>query len=458
MSLFKTAFCIMTSACLISQAVAQTVYDGDRVDVTANGTLIGAIQAGSDVNYGAESNDSNFEGAVEIGGGFTYQLGDGQVYGNVSIVAAFQRLDGTLGGSDPNSGVNGFSTVLGDGTESDFDTEQVHIGFSNDLFDVSVGAQDFVIGDGFLLADGVFDTGPVQGTYWAAPHTAWRNAAIFKLNTNPVRADVFWLRADVNSFRQEYAGINVEYLLPEAGGTFGITYFEVIDDDKSGDGNGPGSGAQTINSGNNGAQYFDIRANSIALPFVENVTLHGEYAHIFGEHDESNLEYDANAWYVEGNYTFANSAWAPVLTYRYASHSGDDLATPENEGFAVPNYGIGRDWDTWFQGEITGEYHLFNNNQNTHLVKLKVYPHEHWAFAVYYLNFTLDEEHFLGGAVNSDEWADEINVTAEYYPSDNLYLFGALAWATPGDAAKAANAYGNDEDAFLAEIYASYSF
>jgi len=446
----KAVFGIASGALLAAgSASAGQLYDGEKIDITTSTTVIGAVQQGKNVNYGAgqgfvagDDSNTNVEGSMEVGGALTWDLGGGNsAYANASLVGAVQKNDGELSGA------------FGTGDHEEVSKELFNVGFTNGTFDLSFGAQDFMVGDGFLLGDGNFDVGADDGTYWAAPRSAWSNSAILRLNTDPVRADIFWLKADKNSFRQEYTGANVEYALKDGGGTLAAMYFEVNDDDGSGD--GAPIGADTVLTGNSGAEYFSVRANSIVVPGTENLTFHAEYSMIGGEHDESGQEYDADAWYAELNYAFNNVAWTPVLSYRFSHFSGDDLATSDNEGFAIPNYGIGRDWDTWFQGEITGEYHLFNNNQDTHLIKIKAYPHEQWAIAAYYLNFKLDEKHWFGTPTSSDDWADEINLTVEYYPTDNFYVFGALAWATPGDAAKEMM---GDDDALIAEVWFTYTF
>lgn len=449
MRVSKKVGCAISSVVVFAVPVeAREIYDGEQLDLSAYVTMVGAAQQGNNVNYGAgnfltgKTNNTNLEGAVEVGAGMTWDLGQSKsIYANLSGVGAIQRWDGELSGQ------------FGDGSESNTSKELANIGFSNKLLDISFGAQDFMVGDGFLLGDGNFDTARNDGTYWAAPHTAWDKSTILRLNTNPIRADLFWIEADEDSFEQAYAGVNAEYALPEEGGSLAVMYFNVVDDDGSGDNSITGS--DTILSGNKGAEYLSFRANNIAVPSIDNLTFHGEYARLGGEHDESDLKYDADAWYLELNYNFAEVTWTPVLSYRYSSFSGDDLSTSKNEGFAIPNYGIGRDWDTWFQGEITGEYHLFNNNQNTHLIKLKAYPDEQWAVALYYLNFTLAENHWYGTPTTSDDWADEVNITLEYYPTDDLYVFGALAWSTPGDAAKEML---GDDDAVIAEVWFTYTF
>lgn len=452
MDILKNAvFCIASGAFLTTgNLAARQLYDGEKLDITSSTTIVGGVQRGNNVNYGAgnfrngEDNNTNLEGSIEVGAGFTWDLGNNSnAYANLSVIGAAQRSDGELSGQ------------FGTGDDSDVTNELTNIGFTNGVFDLSFGAQDFKVGDGFLLADGNVEVATRDGAFWIAPRTAWNNSAIMRLNTNPVRADIFWIEADKDSFEQAYGGANIEYALPEEGGTVAAMYFKVLNDDGSGD--AAITGSDTILSGNIGAEYFDLRASNIVVPGTENLTFHGEYTHLGGEHDKSGLKYDADAWYAELNYTFNNVPWKPVLSYRYSSFSGDDLATSDNEGFAIPNYGIGRDWDTWFQGEITGEYHLFNNNQNTQLIKLKAYPHEQWAIAAYYLNFKLDEMHYFGTPVTSDDWADEINFTVEYYPTDNFYVFGALAWATPNDAANQGLG-GTNDNALVAEVYFTYTF
>ena len=77
--------------------------------------------------------------------------------------------------------------------------------------------------------------------------------------------------------------------------------------------------------------------------------------------------------------------WKPTLNYRYIHLSGDDPNTRGNEEFRGLFFTFyKRAWDTWYQGEIASEYHLFNENQVTQMVKLRGSPRANWYLSLYY--------------------------------------------------------------------------
>src|SRR3546814_15678661 len=78
---------------------------------------------------------------------------------------------------------------------------------SSDL--LSVGRQDFTIGDGFLIQDGTIE-GQKRGATILSPRVAFDRTAILRLNTAPVRADVFHLEGTVNQDRSEERRVGKE--------------------------------------------------------------------------------------------------------------------------------------------------------------------------------------------------------------------------------------------------------
>ena len=136
--------------------------------------------------------------------------------------------------------------------------------------------------------------------------------------------------------------------------------------------------------------------------------------------------------------------------------SGDDLGTEKNEGYRGLYYTIfKRGWDTWYQGEIAGEYHLFNSNQITQMFKLKL-PLSKNSFAViYYYDHELNEKHYFGQRVNSKKWSSELNVGVEQMKSTGFYGYFGLALSRPRSAAK--EIFG-DDDFFVVQTFLSYNF
>jgi len=82
-----------------------------------------------------------------------------------------------------------------------------------------------------------------------------------------------------------------------------------------------------------GMQLATLRLNDLRMPGHEDLGLHAQYAYQFG--DGQNVDFDAQAFYVEPFYEFSTLPWTPTLAYRFAWFSGD----------ADPDDGERRDFD-----------------------------------------------------------------------------------------------------------------
>ncbi len=165
---------------------------------------------------------------------------------------------------------------------------------------------------------------------------------------------------------------------------------------------------------------------------------------------------NAIGWYLEGQYTFVDLPWTPRVSYRYARMSGDELDTEDNEEYRGLYFTIfRRDWDTWYQGEIAGEYHLYNQNQITQMFKVKTFPRPAWAITFYYYHHELEEPQYFGTPVTSSNWADEINFGFEHFRGQSFYGYAGIAWSTPNAAAK--QIYGDKNFAVL-QTWLSFVF
>ncbi len=357
-----------------------------------------------------------------------YALPKGEAYGGVTVVAATTTLDGELSGQFGRSG------------DRVVNTDSAYVGWRYGVLDLSYGGQPFTLGDGLVVGDGNFNQGDDNGNYWIGAFSAWRNTAILRLNTEPVRADVFWLRTDNDLGDSRVAGINVENSATERWGKLSAMYFELFDD--------RGVGLA-------GMQVWGVRGGNIHHPDFPQLSLFAEFVREAGSSDLTGLENDADAWYVEPNYQFNDLPWTPLLSYRYARYSGDEFASPENEEYRGLFFTFGkRSWDTWYQGEINGEFFLFNQNQITQMIKLKAFPNEHCAVMTMFYHHELEEPQYFGIPTRSTAWSDEVNVQFEFYPTPKLYGAVVLAWSTPNTAAKQIF---SDKDQVVLGLFLSYT-
>lgn len=407
-------------------------------------------------NFGAggvvngDKDNSWFEVYIMPSLNMSYDTGKfGTFYGEFSYVGTQ-----TFGGVDPI----GFSTTFG-GSENpgDWESELFYAGWKSgnlipglpeNVIDISFGEQVFSIGDGFLIADAEFDG--AKGCYWIAPHKSFRETGILKINTEPVRADFFYLKSDKDYADTELYGVNVEYI-KEGFGTLGASWMTVTNANEFYE------DGVTENSYANrdGMDIWSVRfqGNPLTAWGLEELFLSGEYA---DESGGDRADVDAYGYYVEAGWTFSNLPWTPTLSYRYAFFSGDETDTDDYEAFDPMFYGFLRGWGTHFMGEVVGEYHLFNSNQHIQMVHLNLVPTDKLSVGAIYYNFKLDQNNIFGTPVTSDEYADEINLYADYALNDNVWISGVFGCAFPGEAAEQYR--GDDQAMMIVEAYVSFYF
>ncbi|MFK8068472.1 MAG: alginate export family protein [Gammaproteobacteria bacterium] len=357
----------------------------------------------------------------------------GTFYAGLGIVAGLARGEGDPGG---------FVT----GNEEDVSTEYLFAGWrsgslpgsSEDLIDLSFGRQEFQIGDGFLIWDGNLDQFE-KGNYWTTPRNSFENTAILRINSGPLRADIFYLTTDKDQDNTELIGFNLEKTNEESGST-GFSLMQIIDSDER-------------DYVRDGMSIVSLRSQGNPFEKTPDLFLAGEYVRQSGG-DETNIS--ADGWYAEAAYTFSDISWSPTLSYRYSHFSGDNPDTDKYEGFDPLFYGFSRGWGSWFQGEIVGEYLLFNSNQRTHMLQLSVEPTESMGGGLIYFQFDLDEKNYYGEPVSDRTFADEINLYVDWAPNDYLEVGALYGIAIPKEAAK--TALGGNEAFQIIEIYTTFYF
>jgi hypothetical protein len=147
---------------------------------------------------------------------------------------------------------------------------------------------------------------------------------------------------------------------------------------------------------------------------------------------------DSDAWYVMADYAFNDKTWQPFLQYRYAFYEGDNPNTSANEDFD-PLFPGFRDWGTWWQGEIAGEYFLSNSNLKTHMLHLRLQPTQNVSTGLLFFDYHLDQPGSYQGGVNSSKLGREVNFYLDWATTDSWDLSFIIAHNQPGDAVEEAH-------------------
>ena len=415
-----------------------TAYESENLKLEVGITLGVGLFTASDVMLGAgvptssggmEQDRTWAEMYLAPTAKLTVGLGDaGALYTGVRIVGVTQFGDGDAGG-------------FTEGEESHLDLDNAYVGWTSgklfgreDLLDLSVGRQNFLIGDGFLIADGNAEGGD-EAAYWMGARAGWKQTAIARVNFDPVHADVFYLKSDEDSGNSKYYGVNLEYA-PTEKTVIGGSWIKNRDSDFF---------------TRDDLSTYSIRAQGNPFDAIPGLFLAGEYA--WQTNDlAGGVDVDANAWYLEAAYTFTETPWSPKIGYRYAHFSGDDPNTADIEAWDPLHYGQIRGWGSWFQGEITGQYILFNSNMNSHKFELAVSPMENLTLTALYYLFYFDET----PAGLDDHFGNELNLIADWVATDYLTVSGAFAWLHGGDGGEAV--LGGTDDEKLFEVITTIKF
>jgi len=402
-----------------------------NLDIVAATFLGNNSYFGESVDFNGANTDDWTEAAIELGlKGFS-QLGKGTFF------AEFSGLVSKTWGDD----ASGLTVGLDRTHEADI--EQAHIGWRSgstfssldpDALTLKAGNFDYLVGSGLLIADGTADGGP-RGGWFLSWRKAFRQSFMATLKSGAWKLDGFYLQGEgrTDNLRTYGYGGDFEYGFADAGLNMGVLYFKVPDQ---------------VVSDNTFRERYDALSVRGDWTATDNLNFAGEYAYqtVPGAHPRG--------WYLKGAYKWNGSPWTPELSYRYAHFGGDDLATPEDEGFEPAAYGF-TDYGTWFQGEISGNYPLANSNLKSHMLRLQLFPNDHLVLNAIYYNFTLDHPNIFGDPVGSTDWGDEINFTADYPIGDRWFLSGVFGWLVPGQAAK--NWTGGDKTWVYGMIYVSFS-
>lgn len=337
--------------------------------------------------------------------------------------------DQGLGGAGTAYGAFGFlsSGTWGDGDAASFTDgserttkiEDAYLGWrSGDLFaalgedgvDLSVGRQNIVVGDGFLIngdalnlgkgvAEGEFNRG---GGYYLAARKNFDQTAVLRLGGKEGwRSDLMWIKSDNRAQARTEMYVGTLEHVAEAG-TLGLTYIDVKDVDKR--------YASPSQLARDGMKTYSLRAQGNAG--IQDLFLSAEYA----RQDKRKVD-NENAWYLEAGWTFSAVAWSPRVNYRYSRFS---------DGYDPLFYGLNRGFGTWFQGEVAGNYAgPFNSNTRIHHVGASAPPLENLSVGALWFDYdTLDND--LG-----DLSGRELDVYAQWGLTENLMVIPLVGLYQP---------------------------
>ncbi|WP_421866580.1 alginate export family protein [Motiliproteus sp.] len=390
-----------------------------------------------DENYSGTPGSRNWqEGYIKTDLVGESQLDVGTLYGGAGLIALGTRGDG-----------DGLGISTGD--EADVDLENLFAGWrsASGVFDISIGRQTFQLGDGFLIAgdkvspgEGFGDNIDRGGAYYLAGRSSFSNTAIARIDPQgPVRGDLFWLQSD-NKYQQktELAGVNLEWVNDELG-TLGVSYFEVTDLEE-------GTGLSLFDQ-RKGLEVTSLRGQGSAG--VENLFLSFEYVDQSG--GDTAVKNDAQGWYVELGYTFADVWGSPSLNYRYAEFSGDDSSTAKNEAFDPLFYGFTRGFGTWYQGEVASNYAgPFSSGNDVSRIELTLSPREDLMIGAQYWKFDKQDD-------AADLSGDEIDLYALWSINDNWVFSPMIGYYDPKGSDVIA-AQGNDDSNLYLQAVLMYFF
>jgi len=419
-------------------ASAATLYekDGTTLGVSVDG-MAGVFSTSED--YLGEGGKNWQEGFVHGLATGSTGLAGGELYGGLGLIA-----QGTWGDGD--------AAGLTDGSERETALEDAYVGWraAGGAFDLSVGRQQFQLGDGFIIAGDRINLGkglePLGvkvdrgGAYYLAAQKSFGNTAILRVDpAGPMRGDAFWLKSN-NPYQQdtELAGVNLEYVADRVG-TLGASYMKVLDVDQ---GKGLGLWDQR-----DGMRITSVRGQGSLG--VDNLLVMFEYVDESG--GRSAVKNDAHAWYVEAGWTFADVAWSPSVNYRHAHFSADKPDTSKNEAFDPLFFGLSRGLGTWFQGEVASNYAgPANSGNRVDRLEFTLTPRE---------DLTVFAQLWKFGRVGQapDLEGRELDIFAFWQINENLIFVPLLGVYEPeGDAVKAAQ--GNDDRNLYLEAVLIWNF
>lgn len=390
------------SLVLAGQALATELAElsDHRIEAEVE-ALFGVFHSDSGYATGAAEDRSHRwqEGYLELGVALTPK--EAGLYGRVSAMAT-----GTWGEGD----AGGFTS----GNERALDIEDAYLGWRQEglggspwFLDVSLGRQNLMLGDGFLLAGDALNLGDALGSeldrggaYYLAPRQAFDRSAVVRTGRDGWQAQLAWLESDnVAQASTELAALTLTHDF--AAGEVEASYLRGLGVDTS--------QADDFLVERDGMDVYSLRGTLSLMD--DALGLRGEVA----QQRKSSHEM---AWYLEPSWTFTQVAGQPTVSLRYSRF---------DEAWDPLFFGFGRGYGTWFQGEVAGNYAgPFNSNAEVWHLGVSAEVNEQLQVGALAFHFsTLDsvDQPNMGGK--------ELNLYAEWFPTEQFYVSPLIGWYDP---------------------------
>jgi len=342
-------------------------------------------------------------------------------------------------------GLNPAGTNYGEIQNDNYSLEDAYLNWTSgnlfpalgqDAVQIIGGRYTYRIGDGFLFYNGAKGGGN-RTVPWTAPHHAFAQSGIFRLDSHGILIDGFYLSP--NDFPQTHtrlAGINLNYRLSETFSS-GFVY------------------ANIFHSGEATRQGLNVMYwRGEGVPIASLVDFYVSWSIAL----ESDGSTNANSlgWYATPSYTFSSLRWQPTLYYRYASFSGG--GTNGNRDFDPLFYGMS-DWGSWYQGNILGNWVQSNSNLNSHQVRLNIVLSDKLILNLIYYHFSLYSKHETTPTIHpvtSKNLADEVDLDFDVGITDWWTTALMVGANIPETAARQMT--GGSQTWFQAGMWSSWTF
>ena len=278
-------------------------------------------------------------------------------------------------------------------------------------YNLSFGQQPYCIGGAMFLCQVASSSGERAGDFtW--PRWTAKDFLKAQVRVNNDTADAFYFRPnDYPSTSTRIAGVNYNHDRGY-GLSFGATWLAVVASD---------------------SKYYLADGSTLSREGLRAWQLRGAYAPApgrggpivkleYGRQTNADFEMAASAVAAEGGWWFGKARWAPSVTYRFTSTTGDDPASGSFERWDLLY--SGGDIDTWVQGQLMKNIH-YNSNVQMHRVMARARVKPTWRLTGSFSNFRANTLNNLGGVIATFATRDvgrELLFVSEHNLSRNMYV------------------------------------
>jgi hypothetical protein len=471
----------LAALCAASPARAEiALHEADGKKFTVNLTLVQGVFSMRNADFGvgnfnasstATARDTFLAGdrkrnrtwsetAIKLGLAGEAALSSGTLYAGASALA--QR----------NFGGDGNSSLAPQGARSStsdspsyLHAEEYFAGWRSDgdLFDFSAGNQNFILGDGFVVASGA-PNGWGRAALSIGLGQAFANTAILRVNAEDWRGHLFHLETATDQRRMRgndtpksrVVGFNLDRReksdKPNATSlddvwAVGVSYLRVYSAESTRGAISNGLGAQNFafnpaagsagevlpaGGAREGLNVYSARVFGAPFAFDRDILAMGEY--VLQHNTSANRAVRASGWYLEPGYRFSALPWSPTISYRRAWFSGDSSPTDRTKNNYDPLFTAAgqRGYGSWAIGEIYGQYLGPMSNLAAHMLHLRATPFEGLDIGLIgYRHDFASVAQFNNAAVTSRKALAEIDAYAVWAATDFLTVSGLIGWARP---------------------------